>query len=297
MFKIGDQMANDKGKKPEITVLMPAYNEEGAIGNTVRKVKEFYPDFEVLVVDDGSTDNTVQEAMDAGANVWPHPYNMGNGAAIKSGLRTAQGEWVIMMDADGQHAPEDIAKLLEYKDKYDMVVGARTKDSQTSLHRDIANKVYNWFSSYVTNFNIKDLTSGFRLVRKDVAQQFIYLLPNTFSYPTTLTMAYLRSGFAVKYVPIKTKYRVGKSKIKIFKDGSRFLLIIIKISVLFSPLRVFLPVSFVLWGLGIAHYVYTFVKFETFTNMSALMLTTSVVMFMMGLVSEQISQMNYDKTK
>lgn len=274
---------------------MPAYNEGLAIGATVRKVKELYPDFEVLIVDDGSTDNTIEEAMNAGANVWPHPYNMGNGAAIKSGLRAAQGEWVIMMDADGQHSPEDIARLLEHKDKYDMVVGARTKNSETKLHRDIANKVYCWFASYVTKFKIEDLTSGFRMVRTSIARQFIYLLPNTFSYPTTLTMAYLRSGFSVKYMPIETKFRLGKSKIKLIQDGTRFFLIIIKVATLFSPLRVFLPISLMSFLVGFLYYLFTYFVHGRFTNMSALLITTSIVIFMIGLVSEQISQMRYDK--
>lgn len=290
-------MESAKKARPEVTILMPAFNEEGAIGNTIRKVKELYPDFEVLVIDDGSTDSTVSEAMDAGANVYPHPYNMGNGAAIKTGLRTARGDWVLMMDADGQHDPNDIAKLLEYKGQYDMVVGARTRESQTSIHRDMANKIYNWFASYVTSFNIQDLTSGFRLVRKSVVEQFIYLLPNTFSYPTTLTMAYLRSGFTVKYAPIQTKYRIGKSKIKLFKDGSRFLMIILKVATLFSPLRVFLPVSGSLFCTGLFYYLYTFLSYHRFTNMSALLLTTSVITFMMGLISEQISQMRFDRVK
>lgn len=290
-------MESAKKTRPEVTVLMPAFNEEGAIANTIKRVKELYPDFEILVIDDGSTDNTVQEAMDAGANVYPHPYNMGNGAAIKTGLRTARGDWVLMMDADGQHSPDDIASLLEHKDRYDMVVGARTKDSQTSLHRDIANKVYNWFASYVTSFNIEDLTSGFRLVKKSVAEQFIYLLPNTFSYPTTLTMAYLRSGFTVKYIPIQTKYRIGKSKIKLFQDGSRFFLIIMKIATLFSPLRVFLPISTSIFLLGLLLYIFNYIQFKKFTNMSALLLTTSVIILMIGLVSEQISQMRYDRVK
>ncbi len=283
--------------KYEVTVLLPAYNEGLAVGDTVRRIKALYPEFEVLVVDDGSSDNTIQAAMDAGANVWPHPYNMGNGAAIKSGLRAAQGEWVVMMDADGQHTPEDIEKLLEHKDKYDMVVGARTRDSQTKLHRDIANKIYNRFASYVTKFKVKDLTSGFRLVRKSVAQQFIYLLPNTFSYPTTITMAYLRSGFTVKYIPITTKYRVGKSKIRLVQDGSRFFLIITKVAILFSPLRVFLPVSGSIFTLGLFYYLYTYITQGRFTNMSALLFTTAVTTFMMGLISEQISQMRYDKVR
>jgi glycosyltransferase involved in cell wall biosynthesis len=280
-----------------VTVLLPAFNEKQAIGSTVRKIKELYPDFEILVVDDGSTDNTMQVAMDAGANVWPHPYNIGNGAAIKSGLRVARGEWVIMMDADGQHQPEDIVKLLEHKDKYDMIVGARSKGSKTSLHRNIANKFYNLFASYVTKFEIQDLTSGFRLIKTEIAKQYIYLLPNTFSYPTTLTMAYLRSGRSVKYIPIQTLAREGKSKIKLVGDGIRFILIITKVGTLFSPLRFFLPISGILFGTGLCYYFYTFITASRFTNMSALLFSSSLIIFMMGFVSEQISQMRYDRVE
>lgn len=280
-----------------VTVLMPAYNEELSIGNTISRIKELYPDFEVLVVDDGSTDNTLSVAMDAGANVWPHPYNIGNGAAIKSGLRVAQGEWVIMMDADGQHDPADIARLLEFKDTYDMVVGARSSSSETALHRDLANKVYNWFASYVTHFRVEDLTSGFRIVRRSTVRQFIYLLPNTFSYPSTLTMAYLRSGRSIKYLPITTKYRIGKSKIRLLQDGTRFFLIITKIATLFSPLRVFLPVSGAFFVIALGYYLYTFVTSGRFTNMSALLFNSSIIIFLIGLVAEQISQMRYDKVE
>lgn len=281
----------------EVTILIPAYNEEKSIGGTVRKVKELYPDYEVLVIDDGSTDKTMQVAMDAGANVWPHPYNIGNGAAIKSGLRVAKGEWIVMMDADGQHNPEDIGRLLEYKEQYDMVVGARTKKSHTALHRDLANFIYNKFATYVTKFQIDDLTSGFRLVRKSTAGQYIYLLPNTFSYPTTLTMSYLRSGRSVKYLPIEVKKRVGNSKIKLVEDGIRFFLIISKVATLFSPFRIFLPISMLLFCTGISYYCYTFITQGRFTNMSALLLSTSIIVFMIGLVSEQISQLRYDRSR
>ena len=290
-------MVLDQKNRCEVTILLPAYNEEGVIGLTIQKLRELYPDFEILVVDDGSTDNTKKEAMDAGAKVWPHPYNIGNGAAIKSGLRCARGEWVVMMDADGQHDPDDIARLLEYKDSFDMVVGARSKSSETSLHRDIANTVYNWFASYVTKFKVEDLTSGFRMVRSSTVRQFIYLLPNTFSYPTTLTMAYLRSGRTVKYIPIETKYRLGKSKIKLFQDGSRFFLIITKVATLFSPLRVFLPVSFAFFITALGYYFYTFITAGRFTNMSALLFNSSIIIFMIGLVAEQINQMRYDKVE
>jgi len=281
----------------EVTVLLPAYNEEPSIGSTIREIKQLHPDFEILVVDDGSTDRTKEEAVKAGANVMKHPHNIGNGAAIKTGLRYASGEWVLMMDADGQHKPADIAKLLEHKDDYDMVVGARSKGSSTSWHRDLANFIYNWLASYVTKFKVEDLTSGFRLVKNDRISKFIYLLPNTFSYPSTITMAYLRSGLSIKYVPIQTLARQGKSKIKLFQDGIRFFLIITRIATLFSPFRVFLPVSFIFFITGLTYYIFTYITQHRFTNMSMLLLSSSVIIFMMGLVSEQISQMRYDRVE
>ena len=279
----------------QVTILLPAFNEELAIGDTIGSLKIKYPDFEILVVDDGSTDDTVKVALAAGANVKSHPYNIGNGAAIKTGLRVASGEWIIMMDADGQHAPEDIVRLLEHQENYDMVIGARTRKSETSLHRDIANWLYNSLASFVCKFKVQDLTSGFRMIRKETVMQFIHLLPNTFSYPSTLTLAYLRSGFGVKYIPIETKRRKGKSKIKLFQDGARFFIIITKISTLFSPLRVFLPTSLLFFITGISYYFYTFITIHRFTNMSALLLSASVIIFMMGLISEQITQLRYDR--
>lgn len=280
-----------------VTVLLPAYNEEATIWDVVRSIKERYPDFEVLVINDGSTDRTMEKAMEAGANVWPHPYNIGNGAAVKTGLRCATGEWIVMMDADGQHDPADIERLLAYKDQYDMVVGSRSRGSKTSLHRNLANRAYNIFASYVTKFRVEDLTSGFRLVRKSTVKNFIYLLPNTFSYPSTLTLAYLRSGRSVKYIPIQVNKRQGKSKIRLAQDGIRFFLIITRIATLYSPLRVFLPTSFSFFLGGLAYYFYTFITTHRFTNMSALLLSISVIIFMMGLISEQISQMRLDRVE
>jgi glycosyltransferase involved in cell wall biosynthesis len=281
----------------EITILLPAYNEEQSIGETIKEIKKLHTDVEILVIDDGSTDSTSQEAIDAGATVMRHPHNIGNGAAIKTGLRYASGDWIIMMDADGQHKPADIEKLLEYKDDYDMVVGARSKGSKTSWHRDLANFIYNWLASYVTKHKIEDLTSGFRMVKNERVRKFIYLMPNTFSYPSTVTMAYLRSGLSVKYVPIQTRARKGKSKIKLFQDGIRFFLIITRIATLFSPFRVFLPVSLIFFVTGFGYYLFTYITQHRFTNMSALLLSSSVIIFMMGLVSEQISQMRYDRVE
>jgi glycosyltransferase involved in cell wall biosynthesis len=290
-------MSESHTKAEKITILLPAYNEEQSIGETIGEIRKLHPAFEILVVDDGSTDRTKEEAVKAGANVWSHPHNIGNGAAIKTGLRYASGDWIIMMDADGQHKPADIGKLLQYRDQYDMVVGARSKGSKTSLHRDFANLFYNWLATYVTKYRVEDLTSGFRLVKNETVGKFIYLLPNTFSYPSTITMAYLRSGRSIKYVPIKTEARKGKSKIKLFQDGIRFFLIITKIATLFSPFRIFLPVSFTFFLTGLVYYLYTYITTNRFTNMSALLFSTSVIVFMMGLVSEQISQMRYDRVE
>jgi glycosyltransferase involved in cell wall biosynthesis len=287
----------ETNRKPAVTVVLPAFNEAEVVGKTVKRIRKLHPDFEILVVDDGSTDSTMQAAMDAGANVWPHPYNMGNGAAVKSGLRAARGDYVVLMDADGQHDPADIARLLEKADRFDMVVGARTKASKTKAHRNLANAIYNRFASYVTKFKIEDLTSGFRVMRRATVEQYIYLLPNTFSYPSTITMAYLRSGRSVAYVPIETARRVGKSKIKLVRDGTRFLLIITKIATLFAPLRIFMPVSLVFFLLGLGYYAFTYLTQGRFTNMSALLLNSSVIIFLIGLVSEQVTQLKYERTK
>ncbi|MCG7851619.1 MAG: glycosyltransferase family 2 protein, partial [Methanosarcinaceae archaeon] len=264
----------------------------------IKNIKNLHPDFEVIVINDGSTDDTGSKAKDAGAIVYSHPYNIGNGAAIKSGIRIASGDVLVFMDGDGQHDPGDIAKLLECLPEFDMVVGARPKGKQTSWGRALANKAYNWLASYVAKFRIQDLTSGFRAVKSDIAHGFLYLLPNTYSYPTTMTLSVLRSGRSLKYVPIHTLSRKnGRSKIKIFRDGIRFFLIITKICTLYSPLRVFLPMSFVIFMLGLIYYIYTFFVWGRFTNMSALLFTTSILIFMMGLISEQISQMRFERSE
>lgn len=285
-------------EKPNVSVIIPVYNEAQAIGNVVTEITHLYPDFEVIVVNDGSTDDTADVAKAAGVLVYSHPYNIGNGAAIKSGIRFASGKILVFMDGDGQHDPKDIKKMLEHLPDYDMIVGARQKGNQASWGRALANRIYNWLASYVAKFPIQDLTSGFRAVKSEIAHNFLYLLPNTYSYPTTLTLGILRSGRSIKYVPIKTHRREkGKSKIRLFRDGARFFLIITKICALYSPLRVFLPVSFMMFCLGLGYYLYTYFASGRFTNMSALMFTTSVLIFMMGLVSEQICQMRFERSE
>ncbi len=284
--------------KSKISVIIPAYNEGQSIGDLVATIRDRYPDIEIIVINDGSMDDTAAVARNAGAIVHSHPYNIGNGAAVKNGIRIAGGEILVFIDGDHQHDPEDIAKLLEYLPEYDMVVGERSRGDQASIGRAFGNKIFNWLASYVAKFPVYDLTSGFRAVKSDIAHKFLHLLPNTYSYPTTLTLCVLRDGRSLKYVPVKMNQRnVGKSKISLFRDGVRFLMIIIKICTLFSPLRIFLPVSFLMFILGSINYMYSYLTQNRFTNMSALLFVTFVLIFMMGLISEQICQMRFERNE
>ncbi len=284
-------------KENKVSVIIPAFNEAPSIGDVVLTIKRLYPDFEIIVINDGSNDNTADIAKHAGANVYSHPYNIGNGAAVKSGIRVASGDILVFMDGDGQHKPEDIAKLLQYISDFDMVVGERSIRGQASLDRAMGNKIYNRFASYVAKFPVKDLTSGFRAVKAKVANDFVHMLPNTYSYPSTLTLGVLRSGWSIKYLPIKVdKRKEGNSNVNMFRDGVRFFMIITKICTLYSPMRVFLPVSFSMFMIGFVYYIFTLIAQNRFTNMSALLFTTSVIVFMMGLVSEQVCQMRFDRS-
>lgn len=277
-----------------LSIVLPAKNEAAAVGATVRKIRECYPEAEVIVVDDGSTDDTAGISASAGATVVRHPYSKGNGAAIKTGARAARGDVIVFMDADGQHNPEDIQRLLAKMSRgFDMVVGARQSGSQASLGRGLANGFYNGLATYMTGQRIEDLTSGFRAVKADKFREFLYLLPNGFSYPTTSTMAFFRAGYSVAYEPIHAAKRIGKSHIHLLKDGVRFLLIIFKIGTLFSPLKLFLPIAVFLFILATSWYGYTFFSIGRFTNMSALLYTGGVMVFLMGLISEQITALMY----
>ena len=284
-----------------LSIVLPAKNESAAIGSTVAGIRQQYPDtaeVEVLVVNDGSSDDTAAVAQAAGARVVHHPYSKGNGAAIKTGARAAQGEVLVFMDADGQHDPADIPRLLDQLNQgHDMVVGARQKGSQASIGRGLANGFYNRLASWMTGHKVEDLTSGFRAVRADKFREFLYLLPNGFSYPTTSTMAFFRAGYSVAYIPIHAAKRIGKSHIRLLRDGTRFLLIIFKIGTLFSPMKIFAPVAFLMFLLATGWYGWTFATMHRFTNMSALLYTGSVMTFMMGLISEQITALMYKDAK
>ena len=280
-----------------ISIILPARNESASLETLLPELTATFSDnVEIIIVNDGSDDTTLEICSNYDVKVISHPYPKGNGAAIKSGARAASGDILVFMDADGQHKPEDISLLIDkLGEGYDMIVGARNFRSHTSVPRYLANIFYNYISRWMTGYKVMDLTSGFRAIRADIFKKYIYLLPNGFSYPTTITMAVLRNGYSINYVPINLNKRIGNSHLQPIKDGVRFLLIIFKIGTLYSPLKLFLPVSLLFFLLGMSNYIYTFITDGRFTNMSALLLITSILVFLIGLVSEQLTALMYSE--
>ena len=282
-----------------LTVIIPAYNEGDAISTVIGKVKELRSDAEVLVVDDGSSDNTMAVARAAGARVIRHPYNKGNGAAVKTGLRNAQGEVVLLLDADGQHPPEDIERVLADIGEYDLVVGARTRDSESAWIRDFGNSIFNNLATYLSGRKIPDLTSGFRAVKRDMIMEFIHLLPNLYSYPTTSTLAFLKAGYNVQFVPIRARKGTGRSNTKIVRDGIRAVVIILRMITLFAPMKIFLPVSVLLFVLGVVYGLANIFLLDAsrIPNGSVLLIMSSLFIFLFGLISEQIAAMRFESSQ
>ena len=277
-----------------ISIILPAKNEADNLCALLPDIRRLHPDAEVIVVDDGSTDNTAEICEENGVRCVAHPYTLGNGAAVKTGARHATADILVLMDADGQHDPAVIDTLVDkLAHGYDMAVGARAWKTHASLGRRVANYTYNRMASYMTDKRIDDLTSGFRAVRTRHFLRFLYLFPNGFSYPTTCTMAFFRSGLPVAYVPINARARNGRSHVRIIEDGLRFLMIILKIGALFSPMRLFLPLSLLLFGIGTSYYAYTYILFHRFTNMSALVLVSSLLIFLIGILAELVSALHY----
>lgn len=281
-------------KHNSISIIIPAKNEEESLKSLLPELKSSFPDSEIIVSNDGSTDNTLQVCKEHGVKVITNLYNLGNGGAVKAGARAANNEILVFMDADGQHKPEDLKRLLnKYDEGYAMVVGARDLGTHAGKRRLLGNIFYNWLASIVVGHKIPDLTSGFRVVSAKYFREFIHLLPNGFSYPTTITMAFFRNGYTVGFVPIKAAKRIGQSHLKITKDGLRFFLIIFKITTLYAPLKIFFPVSALFATAGLFNYSYTYITADRFTNMSALLLIVSIIIFIMGLLSEQITVLMY----
>jgi glycosyltransferase involved in cell wall biosynthesis len=288
---------NQGAARESLSIVIPAKNEATSIGDIVKSASTNYPDAEIIVVDDGSTDDTSEIAKNAGAIVVRHPESLGNGAAVKSGARVANGEVLAFMDGDGQHDPREFARLFDKLEQgYDMVVGARESGSHASVGRLFANGMYNELASLLTGRRITDLTSGFRVARAELFKEFLHLLPNGFSYPTTITMAFMRSGYPVRFESVKVTQREGSSHIRPVRDGVRFLAIIFKVATLYSPLKIFLPISGVFLATGLGWYAYTYFTLGRFTNMSALMCSASVIVFLIGLISEQITALTYSRS-
>ncbi len=286
---------------PSVTILIPAHNEAETLGTILPQVKSLHPDAEILVVNDGSADATAQVAMEAGARVITQPYRKGNGAAIKSGLRNATGETIVIFDADGQHDPRTIARLLNCLKEYDLVVAARAKNSETARSRRLYHLFLNAFASYITDLSVLDATSGFRAARRATLLQFIHLLPNGFSTPVTTTLAFVKAGYSVKFIPTTMFKRAGgQSKISPFNDGTRFILIVFRMITLFAPMKVFFPVSLIFVVLGI---IYTALDIALVSgrlhvaNTAVLLVTMGILIFLIGLVSEQIASLRFERTE
>jgi glycosyltransferase involved in cell wall biosynthesis len=278
----------------DVSVLIPAMNEAAAIGGVVRDLLAAAPWREVLVIDDGSTDATGAEAEAAGARVIRHPYNKGNGAAVKSGIRAATGDYILIVDGDGQHKPSDAVRLTSRLGEYDLVVGARSSATQAGFVRRLGNGALNGLASFLTERPVPDLTSGFRAARRSCLLEFIGLLPNGFSTPTTTTMCFIKAGYNVAFEPVEARARVGTSKIRLSRDGPKFLLIMLRVMTIFSPLRVFLPVAAASFLLGAGYAVWTVVTQRHITNSSVLLVMSSIVILLVGLVSEQVSALRFD---
>jgi glycosyltransferase involved in cell wall biosynthesis len=274
--------------------VIPAFNEADVIAEVVSGLRSSAHWHEILVVDDGSKDGTGEAARAAGARVVRHPYNKGNGASVKSGIREATGEYVLIIDADGQHQPADAARIVSRLGDYDLVVGARANATQATLARRAGNHLLNGLASYLTGRPIPDLTSGFRAARRQHLREFIHLLPNRFSTPTTTTLAFVKAGYNVMFEPVEARPRVGHSKIRLLRDGAKFFLIVVKVVTIFSPLRVFLPVSLASFAVGVAYAGWTIATQSHVTNSSVLLIMLGVIVFLMGLVSEQIAALRFE---
>lgn len=272
-----------------VSVIIPAFNEAGAIGPVVESLRAAAHWREIIVIDDGSTDGTGDVARAAGAIIIRHPYNKGNGAAVKTGIRGASGDSILIMDGDGQHAANDAVRLVGYLGEYDLVVGARATSGQASAARSLGNRALNWIAGYLTGRNIPDLTSGLRAARTEGLREFLHLVPNGFSTPTTTTLSFIKAGYSVRFEPIDTRVRQGESKIRFVSDGATFFLILLKVITIFSPMRIFLPVSALAFVLGAAYATWTIVNYHHVTNSSVLLIVLAVIIFLVGLVSEQIS--------
>jgi glycosyltransferase involved in cell wall biosynthesis len=276
-----------------VSVVIPALNEEDGIGDVVSHLRSAAPWLEILVVDDGSNDATSARAAAAGAHVIRHPYTKGNGASVKTGIRTAAGEYVLIVDGDGQHAPADARALTDRLGEFDLVIGARSAATQATAARRRGNAALNWLASYLTDRPIPDLTSGFRAARRDCLREFLHLLPNGFSTPTTTTLAFLKAGYNVTFVPIDARRRQGRSKIRFARDGATFFLILLKVVTIFSPLRIFVPISALGLAVGLLYGAVNFAVAGRVPNGSVLLLLFSVMVFLAGLISEQIATMRF----
>jgi len=272
-----------------ISLIIPAYNEEDGIKDIVLKALNLYPDFEIIVIDDGSTDSTYEKIKDLNIKIIRHAFNKGYGASIKAGIRLSSFDLIAIMDADGQHNPQDIKRLIDEKDNYDMVVGARDQKSHKTLWRRPGKKLISVVVNSLSGTTIPDFNSGFRLFKKEIALKFIHLFPNGFSLSTTMMVAFLREGYNVKNIPISVNKRIGKSTVNVL-DGFKALILILRLFMIFSPLRIFLPSSLMILLAGSISLLLDFSN-QNIHDVTILTLLTGLLIFFLGLIVDQMAHM------
>ncbi|MDY0094409.1 MAG: glycosyltransferase family 2 protein [Candidatus Vecturithrix sp.] len=283
-----------------MTVIVPVYNEEGAIAQTL---DELLPNIEnngwqLIVVNDGSNDGTGQILEHYGnrLRVINHPYNRGYGAALKTGIRAANTELMAICDSDGQHRPEDLMLLYKEASGADIVIGERAPGSRNDLFRVPGKWLLRHAANFIVGRKIADLNSGLRIFRRAFIKKILHLMPEGFSFTSTSTVAAIKMGFLIKFVPIQTRKRIGTSSVRQVRHGFMVLMLILRLAVLFSPLRIFMPISAALTGLGVVYALYVIATVRlTLANGALFCLLAALMIFFFGLVVDQISVMRRER--
>jgi glycosyltransferase involved in cell wall biosynthesis len=282
-------------KQSNISIIIPAFNEEEVIGSVVQSIHSAFPDSEIIVVNDGSTDNTAAELSKSGVIILNHDLNRGYGASLKTGARAARRDYVLFCDGDGQHSVEDVRRLMNECDGYDLVVGARKSDSHRPFLRRPGKFVMRKYSEFLAGTKIPDLNSGLRIFKRDTLMRYLHLMPDGFSFSTTSTFTMIKSNRKYKYIPITVQKRIGKSSVRQLKHGPQALMLMLRLAVLFEPLKLFLWIAGILFILSLASLAIDMCSAGGFSDTTVILSIATIIIFMSGLLCDQVSAMRREK--